>query len=603
MCGISGFSWKDEDLIQMMNHVNRFRGPDAEGIYCDDYVSLGHRRLAIIDLDHRADQPMKDKSGNYVITYNGEIFNFREVRAELIKQGYSFNTDSDTEVIIAAYDRYGIDAFNHFNGMWALCLYDIQKGELLLVRDRFGVKPLYYWHQQGRLIFSSLISGILCHKILRKPCDEMIMSFLAYNLQDHTEKTFFERILKIRQGWFLKYDLETGECQTEQWYNPDEKKGEYVNRVHDLFLSAVKFRTVSDVPIGCCLSGGIDSSAITCVLDQFFPSGFKTYSLVFPGKSIDESKYIEEVAKKTNICTKLTTFTPQEFLADLPDFINTIEEPVFGISPYGQYRVMKLAHESGAKVLLDGQGGDELFAGYSYYYGYFLYELFMKGKLFQFISESLHLTLSVHRNSAFKIFITLFFPIFIIKRVFSWKCIPAVNRNMLDLLLPAGDPRWKCKNLHEILDMTLTKSAIPHLLNWEDKMSMRWSIETRTPFLDYRLVEGVREIPSDLKLKRGITKYIFREAVKSFIPDLIFCRKDKLGFEVPSLAILTHPDVVTYIQDVFHSHSFQKRLYWNPDSALKLLELSLTKKSYTKEIWKMVHIELWLRSFFPDYQG
>ena len=371
MCGINGFNWLDKKLIQEMNTVTRLRGPDDQGIFVDNQVSLGHTRLAIIDLSSSGHQPMSSRDGSLVITYNGEIYNYQEIRKELEAKGRKFVSSSDTEVILQAYQEYGLECLSRFNGMWAFCLYDIPKKQLILSRDRFGVKPLFYYIDKEKLIFSSMIASILKHSIQTKPNDRAVMEFLAYNLLHYGEHTFFENIFSLLPGHNLIYHLAEQKAELQHWYKPQPRVYQNPNQLRDAIISSVQARTVSDVPIGSCLSGGVDSSAIVSVLAKTLTDPFSTYSLIVPGSHLDESYYILEVGKSSGAKQYFVELNAEELLNDLEDFIFYHEEPVSNLSQYAQYLVFKLAHQSGGKVLLDGQGGDELFAGYVYYFGYY----------------------------------------------------------------------------------------------------------------------------------------------------------------------------------------------------------------------------------------
>ena len=258
MCGISGFSWKDESLVDKMNLVNKNRGPDDSGIFSDENISLGHTRLSIIDLSPLGHQPMCNEDKTLWITYNGEVYNFQEIREELELIGYSFVGNSDTEVVLKAYEEYGLECLNRFNVMWAFSIYDKQKKECILAQDRFGIKPLYYFYDGKRIVFSSMIRAILLLDLDIIPNDEAIFSHLAYNLEDHTEDTFFCGISVFLPDSYLQYNLKTGELVKEQYYTLQSATNtdvDNVQKIRDLFVDSVRFRTVSDVPVGNFLSG------------------------------------------------------------------------------------------------------------------------------------------------------------------------------------------------------------------------------------------------------------------------------------------------------------------------------------------------------------
>lgn len=602
MCGISGFTWPDEKSVSAMNEKTSNRGPDDVGILVDDNVSLGHRRLSIIDLSAKGHQPMSNEDDSVWIVYNGEIYNFQEIKEKLLKKGHIFKSHTDTEVIIHSYEEWGTDCLDMFNGMWAFCIYDKKNEQLILSRDRFGIKPLYYQTSEKGLIFSSMIAAILCHNVKTKPNERAIMEYLAYNLAQHNDYTFFENIYSLQGGCILKWDIKTKKQSISKWYCPKVRSDTSTEAFHNALIESIRLHTVSDVPIGSCLSGGLDSSAIVCVLDKFLPYPFYTFSFLAPNTPLDETRYIEEVGRQTNTKQFFTQLNADEFLEEVEDFVVSLEEPVMSLSPYAQYRVMKLAHQQGVKVLLDGQGGDEIFAGYVYYFAYRYLELL---KQFRLISLAREMFLYV-RN--FKNFFPLAMFAFMLlpkklqfliwkKWINNW-----TNHKLLNNLCPGeSDPRWNRLSLNEILRMTLFSTAIPHLLCWEDKNSMRWSIESRVPFLEINLVETALSEPAEAKLKDGQTKVTYKKAVADILPAMIRDRKDKIGFAAPAKEFFKNPKVAEFLKNVFNSESFKNRPYWNWKAVSKKLSEHLEgRKNNDQIIWKCLNLELWLRNFFPS---
>ena len=392
MCGICGFNWKNEELLTNMMSKLVHRGPDDSGFYTDDDISLGHQRLSIIDLTERGKQPMFDESKRYAITYNGEVYNYIELREELIKKGYSFKSDTDTEVVLKMYIEYGLKVLDYLNGMFAFAIYDKKEKELFLARDRFGIKPLYYYVADNSFIFSSEIPPILLHKIKVEPNDKLICDFLLYNITDHTDETFFNPILKFPKGHYATYNLKNNEFILTKWWEnryctEDIEYPIAVKKLHNLLSDAVNIRLRSDVPVGTCLSGGIDSSSIACLIDSSKKSEIKTFSAIFPGFRLDESRYIDIVCGKKGMENHKTEPTAEKLRKEISDFIRAQGEPVPGTSPYSQYCVMRLAKENDTTVLLDGQGSDELLAGYHYFYGFYFKGLLKNLHLRKFFSE------------------------------------------------------------------------------------------------------------------------------------------------------------------------------------------------------------------------
>ena len=604
MCGINGFTWPDEDLVKRMNERTRNRGPDNEGILTDNNVSLGHCRLSIIDLSPKGDQPMVNEDGTVWITYNGEIYNFQDIKKGLLEKGHEFTSKTDTEVIIHAYEELGADCLDLFNGMWAFCIYDQKKQELLLCRDRFGIKPLYYYVDSGRLIFSSMISAITTHNLPTAPNERAIMQFLAYNLEDHCEQTFFKNIYQLEPGSFLNYDLKLKKHSITKWYSPKPHHNANTEIIRNAFVESVRLRTIADVPVGSCLSGGIDSSSIVCTLDRFLDYPFHTFSFVAPGSPVDETRYIEEVGRKTKVKQSYTEITEDDFLGEFEDFVMALEEPVLGLGPYAQYRVMKLAHEHGAKVLLDGQGGDELFAGYVYYFSYRYFELFRNFQWLELFNEVIQYVYRFKNLFPIAMFGFTMLPESL--KSFVWKTMlnTWINHDLLQNLIKDDyDPRWDKMSLDEALKLTLFSTAIPHLLRWEDKNSMRWSIESRVPFLDVNLVEAALSLPSELKLKKGKTKIVFKTAVENILPKMIRNRKDKIGFGVPEDDFFRKPKIVDFCKKIIYSNSFKNRPYWKWERVEKMFCAHVeNKKNCGQEIWKWINLEMWMRKAFPEHQ-
>lgn len=605
MCGINGFNWSDPDLLKKMNSVTKNRGPDDEGEYDDKIVSLGHSRLSIIDLSPKGHQPMCNEDETIWLTYNGEIYNFFEIKEDLIKAGHVFKSHTDSEIIIHAYEQYGMECLNRFNGMWAFCLYDKKRDLLILSRDRFGVKPLYYHRTEGKIIFSSMISALLTHKVERKPDMSVIMEYLAFNLLNHDTRTFFKDIWSLEPGSFLMFNLKTKEVFIKKWYQIQPRPAVTVPQLTQLFIQSVRTRTVADVPIGSCLSGGIDSSAIVCTLDTMINQPFFTYSLIFPGEKIDESRYMKEVGKHTRIQQQFTTLSRNNFLTDLPDFIKAQEEPTTGLSVYGQYCIMRLAYENKAKVLLDGQGGDEIFAGYEYYFSYYYYELLKKGRIITLLKEMRSYRENFKNYYAHRFLGFMLLPQKIQNYLYKNYLLTWLKYDVLEKsAVNKSDPRVKPMTLHEALVVTLLNTAIPHLLRYEDKNSMRWSIETRVPFLDYNLVETAMSIPTQEKLQNGRTKIIFREAIKNLIPAMILHRKDKIGFDTPVDEFFRDPQIREFCTTIFTSEQFKSRPYWNGRDVERHYNRHLEGKANMGDtLWKWINLEMWMREFFPEIES
>jgi len=597
-------------LIEKMNRALKHRGPDDQSTYIDDAVSLGHRRLSIIDLSTAGRQPKCNEDESIWIVFNGEIYNFQEIRPDLEKRGHRFSSDTDTEVIIHAYEEWGTGCVERFNGMWAFAIYDKNKGKLFFSRDRFGVKPLYYFRDERGLIFSSEIKGILQHPIKRAANDKAVYDFLVLGFVDHLPQTFFKGIERLMPGESMVYSLTDGSLEKSRWYDINERisrikiaEGEAADRIRDMFIDSVRFRLISDVPVGSCLSGGIDSSSIVYAMREISKTTeIKTFSMIFPGEKLDESTFINEVAAATKVEGHSISPTSEDLQKDLIDLIRTQEEPFGTLSIYGQYKVMELANKSSMKVLLDGQGSDEVFAGYFIYYKYYLFESLLHLQIGEAIQAAKRI-----RN---RISDMVLFPAMTMLSALGhsqgwirdlWLKRLKYLKGFEDIEL-ANPLTERSFDLNRALYSDLTHYAIPQLLRYEDKNSMRWSIESRVPFLDYRLVELAMSLPSRCKIRKGTTKYILRKAMKGLVSDRILNRKDKIGFATPDKSWMKASDLVRFMQTLMDSEEFAKRKYWRADEVKKLLEEHQSgKRNHEEALWRIMNVELWLRQFIDAY--
>lgn len=597
-----------------MNHALQHRGPDDQSTYIDDKISLGHRRLAIIDLSPAGRQPKSNEDESIWIVFNGEIYNFQDIRVELEKIGHQFSSNTDTEVIIHAYEEWGFCCVERFNGMWAFALYDKNKGILFFSRDRFGVKPLYLCQDEKGLIFSSEIKGILQHSIKRVPNEKAIYDFLVLGFVDHMHQTFFQGIDRLMPGENMIYDLSRGTMNKFKWYDlagrlSDTGKiteEEAAKRIRELFEDSVRYRLISDVPVGSCLSGGIDSSSIVHAMRKDRQaSEIKTFSMVFPGKKLDESSFINEVVAAAKVEAHRVSPSTEDLLEDIYDLIQTQEEPFGSLSIYGQYKVMQLANRNGMKVLLDGQGSDEIFAGYFIYYKYYLFESLLHLRIEEAIETAKRMKnklQDVVLFPAMTLLSTLGLSQGILRNLWLSRMKHLKGFDKIILANPLTDRGF---DLNRALYSDLTRYSIPQLLRYEDKNSMRWSIESRVPFLDYRLVELALSLPSGCKIRKGTTKYILRKAMKGLVSDRILERKDKIGFAAPDEDWLMSQDFIKTAREIFASGKFCSRRYWNADIVMQMLEEHLgfgckRRKNHSEMLWRIINVELWMRIFMDS---
>lgn len=606
MCGISGIfningAPVDEQRLIKMNDLIHHRGPDGQGVFVDNNVGIGSNRLAIIDLRKIADQPMYDFSNRYVIVYNGEIFNYVEVRAELVSKGYKFNNNSDTEVILNAYIEYGEKCLDKLNGMWSFAIWDKQERKLFCSRDRYGIKPFYYYKDKDKFIFGSEIKQLLYLGIPKEPCDEIIYDYLVFNFIDHTEKCFFKDIFKLPAGHFIT--ATDKDFKVKRWYNLSTEKDEHsdnkqlVDGFGELLQDSVRLRLRSDVEVGSCLSGGLDSSSIVCLMnnilkDEGKTANQKTYTACYDDEEIDERKYVEEVIKQT-ASTKYYLFPDSnELLEDFDKLIYHQDEPFNSSSIFSQWCVFKKIHETKIKVVLDGQGSDEILLGYFSFFPFFLKRRMLNP--FSFINEYFRgiatSQLGFGKFSAnFAYFNSSFVQYKHVRKdasdVVNSDFLNQFNRKELFHKMNGAD------NLESRRLANLWNISLPSLLRYEDKNSSAFSVEARLPFLDHRLVELIFSLPFQLLIKNGWTKYILRESMKHKIPDDIRLRKGKLAFSVPQKRWFK--EIKTNMENNF-SDNFVSSKYIERTKVLKMLNGSLNND---KLLFRAYALERWMRVF------
>lgn len=584
-------------------------------------LALANRRLAIIDLSAAGHQPMCNEDGTIWVVHNGEIYNFRELRGELQSLGHRFVSDVDTEVIIHAYEEWGVGCLNKFNGMWAFCVWDSKKQKLFCSRDRFGIKPLYYYFDEEQFLFASEIKALLQASIPKRANERQIYDYLALGMVDHTEETFFEKIKQLRGGEYLELSIKTGRLSISRYWDIDLDKKfsgftdeEYARIFYELLKDAVRLHLISDVPVGTCLSGGLDSSAIVCLVDRLMReegmkiSGSKiqkTFSARYEDPRHDEGHFIEHVVRETQVEAHFIYPAGEGLLEEIEKLIYHQDEPFGSTSIYAQWSVFKLAKICGVKVTLDGQGGDELLAGYHGYFSSFFAELLRVGQWSQLFKElqsyaAMH---SYSKTQGLSRAVLWLLPekaesIFRFLRRFTREGL-WLRRDFLRRFAN-NHPRLVAKGksiFDNHLYTTLIRSNLPSLLRFEDRNSMAHSIESRVPFLDYRLVEFVFATPATQKIHNGVTKKILRDALKGILPEPIRTRMDKLAFSTPE-DMWFRTTMKGFLMDLISSESFHSRPYFDVQQVKKLFEAHIEgKRNVSNTIWRIINLELWLRRF------
>jgi asparagine synthase (glutamine-hydrolysing) len=607
MCGINGFSWQDEKLIKKMNYSIRHRGPDSEGIYLNEKVSLGHVRLSILDLSPLGNQPMfylrKDqKKSQICIIYNGEVYNFREIREDLMKKGYLFKSETDTEVIAASYLEWGTECVKKFEGMWAFCIYDFRKEVLFLSRDRLGVKPLYYHLNKEGIIFSSEIKGLIQYKIPLKPNKQMVFDYIYYNFRNHSEKTFFKGIFRLLPGHNLIFNLRSKNLKIKKYYDLEQDlNNRRVCGFKGNFLETVRKMTISDVPIGVCLSGGLDSSSIACSIKHLFPDyKLSCFSLVFPGEKFDETTYQKCVMKKCGAAAyHNVSFSEKELIKDLEDFVYTHEEPISSTSFYGQYRLYKMIKDRNMKVVLEGQGADEILGGYEWFFAYYFKDLLLNLQIVSFFKEICSYLKNYKSLTPIKILISTLLPLKFSEVIWRYR------KRYVNLKFFKKESEINIKRLHwnagSVREMSIISekyTQIPRLLDHGDKNSMRWSVESRVPFCDHDIVNCLINLPDKSKFKEGLTKNILRESMEGILPKEIIERKTKEGFSTPEGEILKRDLIKKDFYRLLNSNIIKKYPYIKEDEIKKMYgEHCLNKKNNESELMKIYLLYKWLEKF------
>ncbi|MCU0241543.1 MAG: asparagine synthase (glutamine-hydrolyzing) [Vicinamibacteria bacterium] len=644
MCGIAGIISRDSrhlDALAAMVAAQRHRGPDDEGYLFAGgsparvwpfggpssptslnlspvparapsaaHIALGHRRLAILDLSPAGHQPMATPDGRYFLIYNGEIYNYIELRDELRGLGYSFHTGNDGEVLLAAYAAWGAQALPRLNGMWSFAIYDTVAARLFCARDRFGVKPFHYYHNDTLFAFASEIKGLLAHPAVpRRPHAPSVLGFLTRGHLDEGAQTFLEDIFSLPAGHQLALEVPHGRPQVSRWYELPQAgvRAASVDEFRTLLEDAVRLRLRSDVDVGTCLSGGLDSSALVALTARHHDAAGggrrRAFSIVYADHELDESSYIRDVVAATGVIAEQTTATAAELWADLAALTRAQDEPIPSPGPYSHWRVMALAHRAGMKVLLDGQGADELLAGYEYHFGPFLRETLRERGLLRAWREARGAAAVTGRPLPFWLALlgyhALPLPAYVQRMAvnrfathgrLSEKAIaPGWQAWLRDL---PGERHRPQPSLRAERAAGLTRTSLPALLRYEDRNSMAFGIETRTPFLDYRLVELGLGLPCEALMRDGWTKSILREAMRGLIPDSVRLRRRKLGFPTPERRFLS--ELAPQIRLMLGAGARIEE-YVRKDALSAMMNAPAPSFSRQRGLWRLVALEAWLR--------
>lgn len=622
MCGISGFvdfnKKSDQYILEEMTNTLYHRGPDDGGCFFHNesscQIGLGHRRLSILDLSNHGHQPMKFE--NIEIVYNGEVYNFKEIREDLIKNHYLFESDSDTEVILKAYHKWGIKAIERFNGMFAICIYDKVKKKVFLVRDRGGVKPLYWYCDNSSILYSSELKSFHKHPSFDKKINSSGLALYlqyGYILQPYT---IFKNTYKLKSGHYLEIDIKTQKYQEKKYwdiidyYNKPKLSigfNEAQEELEILLKSSFQYRMVSDVPVGVFLSGGYDSSSVAAILQAQTMKKIKTFTIGFHEKGFNEACYAKEIARYLGTDHTEYYCSQKEALEIIPSLAEVYDEPFADSSAIPTILISKIARQK-VTVALSADGGDEIFAGYSKYERSLKYLSFLKKNQ---ISQTLlkkALPFIIHSNIFSKtkqferVYETLIKKdtesILKIMRYWNGKNTDAILLDKVNTMHTSFDEDNRLKgvndNINKMLAIDYKTYMTDDVLAKVDRATMSVGLEGREPLLDYRIVEFSAQLPSQYKFDKGETKKIFKSIVHKHIPKELIDR-EKMGFGVP-----IHKWLKDELMELIHYYLDDKRI--EREKVFNLQEIVKIKKQYLQNpsdhniannIWRIIIFEMW----------
>jgi asparagine synthase (glutamine-hydrolysing) len=624
MCGISGIVYRDRQRSVSLGDLKRMcstlihRGPDDEGFFVDGNAGLGMRRLNVIDL-MTGHQPISNEDKRIWIVFNGEIYNYPELRSELEKRGHRFSTRSDTETIVHAYEEYGEDCVNKFNGMFAFALWDRTNQRLVLARDRLGVKPLYYFLNDRCLVFGSELKAILEYREIPRNIDfEALNTFLTFEYIP-APLSIFKDVKKLLPGHLLI--LQDGEVSIRRYwdlhFSPLQgSEKDYAATLYDLLKDSVRMRLVSDVPLGAFLSGGIDSSTIVCLMSETMDRPVKTFSIGFDDPSYNELRYARMVARHFGTDHHELTLKP-DIVNLVRDLIERLDEPLSDVSIFPTYLVSRLAREN-VTVVLSGDGGDELFAGYEWYVAdkiaryYHVLPAVMRDR---WIPKAISCLPPSPRKKGFINKLKRFVEGSVLSdslQHFRWNIfLTEAEKGLLysEDLKKSVDHLDPCSHFTAYLNAfknadrlwqeqfaDIKTYLVDDILVKVDRMSMANSLEARTPYLDFRVVEFVAGLPSHLKLNGLNTKYLLKRCMTGKLPQEILNRK-KEGFSIPMKNWLRH-EIRPLMQEVLSTKQIEENGFFNPRHVEKLKSDHLQGiANHSHQLWSLIIFEMWRQRY------
>ncbi len=626
MCGIGGIYHLDAERpveperLAAMSRCLAHRGPDDDGVHLDRNVGLAHRRLSIIDLSPAGHQPMSEESGRYWIVYNGEIYNYLELRQQLMARGCRFRSHTDTEVILRLYEADGPDCLRRLNGMFAFAIWDARERTLFAARDRFGIKPFYYALPGRTFLFASEIKGLLASGLLPACMNGVgLADYLSFQtcLED---RTLFQGVAKLEPGQALRLSAD-GTLQKWRYWEPDftpdtdHTEAYFEHQLLRLLEDAVRLQLRADVPVGAHLSGGLDSSTVVCLAASLLGTPLKTFTGAFrEGPQFDETRYARAVSEHAGTDHHEVFITADDFVESMPRLVYAMDEPAAGPGLFPQYFVSRLAAPH-VKVVLGGQGGDEIFGGYTRYLIAYL-EACLKGGIdgtqddrpYVVTFESILPNLGQLRG--YEPLLRHFWREGLFEPA-DRRYLRLIDRSegLRELLHPDAlaldgyqpDETFRalfsegdCHSLINQMTRFDLRALLPALLHVEDRTSMAVSLESRVPLLDHRIVELVAAMPPMVKFKGGRSKHVFREVVQHLIPPLIRDRTDKMGFPVPLDEWYRQGVVRDFVRDTLLGPRARARGLFQVERIAPLLE---AEQRYGRRIWGLLSLELWMEAF------
>ena len=590
MCGIFGAVFLDQSSKhkrEVENAIGKVyhRGPDGQGAVYDDRVALAHRRLAIIDVHPRSNQPMTFR--NQTIVFNGCIYNYQEIREELLLKGYIFQTKSDTEVILAAYHCWQEKCLERFNGMWAFIIYDHKEQCLFGSRDRFGIRPLYYTRRGNQFLFASEIKQF--YEINGwSPSLNMTQAYdyLNFGYQNHTRETFFEGIFQILPSSYFKYKIGDDKIEFHSYYDLEQRientacdKTSMFKTFDSILSQSVIWRTRSDVALGSSFSGGLDSSAVAIKLTENSKDPIHTFTVDFKEEAYSEKEFVVALNEQYNLVQHLVYPERSDLFNDLDEVTWHQEQPVTSPSVWAQFYLFQAAHAADIKVMLDGQGADEILAGYDKFY-ITHFKSMVYSNPFKLVPELIGFFRKHRWDWSENLKLYGFY-----QRKLKRETAPWINFEPNRPSIQRGPEN----SLKQVSLNLIQQVGLPALLHYEDRNAMAHGIESRLPYLDHELVEFCLALPDHMKIYQGKRKYILREVMKNKLPSSIYNRYDKMGFVTPLEKWL-----------VDHNDEFKNELRESVERIKPLVTNHILQNKYVRAWWRVISFARWMKVFNID---